>query len=80
MSDYTIVGCGDIGLRVAKELLSQGHSVQATVHFGDGAGTLAKLGIAPVVANFDYQEEVPELVNKIIIAFLARSLKNYYEH
>ena len=39
----------------------------------------AELHLLPDVGHAP-QEEAPELVNKIIIAFLARSLKNYYEH
>ena len=39
----------------------------------------AELHLLPDVGHAP-QEEVPELVNKIIIAFLAQSLKNYYEH
>jgi len=36
MCDYTIIGCGDIGFRVAKELIKQGRQVQATIHFEEG--------------------------------------------
>lgn len=61
MNEYTIIGCGDIGLKVAEELLKQDCSVQATVHFQEGAGTLESLGIMPLVANFDYQDEIPDL-------------------
>ncbi len=28
MSEYTIIGCGDIGLRVARKLRAQNHSVE----------------------------------------------------
>ena len=59
--NYTIIGCGDIGKRVAKELLSQGDKVQATAHSSGGTAELAALGIAPIVANFDYREDLPVL-------------------
>lgn len=59
--DYTIIGCGDIGKRVAGELLGQGHRVQATAHKADGVAQLAETGVVPVVANFDYREDLPVL-------------------
>jgi pimeloyl-ACP methyl ester carboxylesterase len=39
----------------------------------------AELHLLPDVGHAP-QEEAPELVNEIIIAFLARSLKNYSEN
>ncbi len=60
MCDYTIIGCGDIGFRVAKELISQGHQVQATIHFQEGTVVPKSAGIKTIVANFDYQEDVPD--------------------
>ncbi|WP_029909583.1 SDR family oxidoreductase [Pelobacter seleniigenes] len=62
LPNYTIVGCGDIGLRVARELISAGHRVQATAHFAERGAALEQEGIRPIVANFDYQDEVPELL------------------
>lgn len=59
--DYTIIGCGDIGTRVAQELLTLGHRVQATAHTADGAQELTRRGIVPLVANFDYRDELPVL-------------------
>lgn len=61
MSDYTIVGCGDIGKRVARELIAQGHRVQATARNDEGALELEGQGIVPVVADFDCREEMPAL-------------------
>ncbi|MCK5825551.1 MAG: SDR family oxidoreductase [Desulfuromusa sp.] len=61
MSDYTIIGCGDIGFRVARELIKQNHQVQATIHFEEGAKVPQSVGIETIIANFDYQEDVPEL-------------------
>ena len=61
MSDYTIIGCGDIGFRVARELIKQNHQVQATIHFEEGTKVPQSAGIETIIANFDYQEDVPEL-------------------
>ncbi len=60
MNQYTIIGCGDIGFRVARKLIGQGHQVQGTAHFAESAPVLESAGIQPVVANFDYREEIPE--------------------
>lgn len=56
----TIIGCGDIGLRVSRQLLSLGGRVQATCHFEEGRGALEQQGIEVVVANFDYREDIPD--------------------
>ena len=56
----TIVGCGDIGLRLGKVLLAAARRVQVTSHFEEGREALARLGFEVVVANFDYQEDIPE--------------------
>lgn len=61
MSDYTIIGTGDIGLRVARELVEQGYEVQGTAHFDEGVPVLKSAGVQAVVANFDYQEDIPEI-------------------
>lgn len=45
MSEYTIIGCGDIGLRVARKLRAQNHSVEATAHFVDGVSALESEGL-----------------------------------
>lgn len=60
MCDYTMIGCGDIGFRVAKELIKQGHQVQATIHFEEGSVVPQSVGIKTIIANFDYQEDVPD--------------------
>ena len=60
MCDYTIIGCGDIGFRVAKELIKQNFQVQATIHFEEGAVVPQAAGIKTIIANFDYQEDVPD--------------------
>ena len=61
MSDYTIIGTGDIGLRVARELVEQGYEVQGTAHFDEGVPVLENAGVQAVVANYDYQEDIPEI-------------------
>jgi len=61
MNDFTIMGCGDIGFRVARKLLSQGHKVQATVHFEEGKKVPESAGIKAIVANFDYQDDIPAI-------------------
>jgi nucleoside-diphosphate-sugar epimerase len=61
MTDHTIVGTGDIGFRVARELVKQGQQVQGTVHFEEKAPLLEGAGVKALVANFDYQENIPEI-------------------
>lgn len=60
MNRYTIIGCGDIGLRVARRLLDNGAAVEGTAHFEEGATVLESAGIRPIVANFDYQDDIPD--------------------
>ncbi len=56
-----MIGCGDIGFRVSKELIKQGHQVQATIHYEEGAKVPQSAGIKTILANFDYREDVPDL-------------------
>ena len=60
MSEFTFIGCGDIGFRVAKELIKKGHQVQATIHYDEGAQVPQSAGIKTIIANFDYREDVPD--------------------
>ena len=60
MSRITIIGCGDIGFRVARELIKQDQQVQATVHYTEGVKVPQSAGIETIVANFDYQDDVPD--------------------
>lgn len=73
MSEYTIIGCGDIGLRVARKLIDRGDCVDATAHFEEGAGALESAGIRPIVANFDYQDDIPDfsVAGRRVFYFLA---------
>ncbi|PLX89335.1 MAG: NAD(P)-dependent oxidoreductase [Desulfuromonas sp.] len=57
----TIVGCGDIGRRVGQLLLERGCRVQVTARNEESAAALATLGFDPVIGNFDYQEDTPDL-------------------
>ncbi len=59
MTVYTIIGCGDIGSRVARELVGRGQHVCATAHYEEGQDALVQLGVTPIVANFDYQDDIP---------------------
>ena len=61
MSDVVIIGCGDIGFRVARELHDQGRQVTATAHFADNAEPLKSAGLGVIVANFDVRDDVPSL-------------------
>lgn len=73
MSDYMIIGCGDIGLRVAGKLIAQKSTVEATAHFDEGVAVLEGSGIKPIVANFDYQDDIPDLslAGRRLFYFLA---------
>ncbi|MCK4503040.1 MAG: NAD-dependent epimerase/dehydratase family protein [Desulfuromonadales bacterium] len=58
MAAFTIIGCGDIGFRVARELIAAGNNVQATIHFEEGTKVPESAGIKTIVANFDYRDDV----------------------
>lgn len=59
--DYLIIGCGDIGARVAKELVAKGSRVRATVRRPDAVVRLEQIGAQPLIADFDYREKLPPL-------------------
>ena len=52
-SPALIVGCGDIGLRVARQLLERGIAVHGQVRSTASAQALSDAGIAPVIADLD---------------------------
>lgn len=53
MTDIVIVGCGDIGRRVARQYLEEGASVSALIRSPEKVGPLESLGIRTVVADLD---------------------------
>ena len=57
---FTIIGCGDIGQRVGKALLAQNQDVSVTSHFDEGRAALEDVGFKVIVANFDYQDDIPD--------------------
>ncbi|MCK5912599.1 MAG: SDR family oxidoreductase [Desulfuromusa sp.] len=61
MDKITIIGCGDIGFRVSRELIKQGHRVRATIHYEEGTKVPQSIGIETMIADFDYQEDVPNI-------------------
>ena len=61
MDKITIIGCGDIGFRVSRELIKQGHHVRATIHYEEGTKVPQSIGIETMIADFDYQEDVPNI-------------------
>ncbi|MBE0577763.1 MAG: SDR family oxidoreductase [Desulfuromonadales bacterium] len=53
MKDVLIVGCGDIGVRVARLVQQAGGNVIGLARSEASAGRLLALGIDPVIANLD---------------------------
>lgn len=59
--DTVIIGCGDIGRRVGKILVAQGRQVLVTAKGEESAAELKQLGFTPIIGNFDYQEDTPQV-------------------
>ena len=57
---YFIVGCGDIGKRVAKKLISTGNQVHALTH-NNNTEKLTTLGIKPHIADLDDSQTLAHL-------------------
>jgi nucleoside-diphosphate-sugar epimerase len=53
LKDVLIVGCGDIGVRVARQVQQAGGNVIGLARSEASAGRLLALGIDPVIANLD---------------------------
>lgn len=53
MNDVLIAGCGDIGRRVARLELARGRQVSATCRLPEQVPGLERLGLQPVLADFD---------------------------
>lgn len=61
MPDILIVGCGDIGVRVARLEQARGKVVSGLVRNDAGAGRLRALGIQPVMGDLDDPESLAAL-------------------
>ncbi len=61
MQDVTIIGCGDIGSRVGKELLAQGKTVLALARSEEHLRLLQEEGFATLQGDLDHQEDTPEI-------------------
>lgn len=53
MHHVVIIGCGDIGQRVARQWMQRGAQVTALTRSEDGARALAAQGITPVIGDLD---------------------------
>lgn len=53
MNNILIIGCGDIGRRVARLAMIENAVVTGLVRSAERAAELEKLGIRPVIANLD---------------------------
>ncbi len=56
-----IIGCGDIGKRVARLALADGATVYGLVRSAERAAELEALGIRPIIANLDDPSTLKEL-------------------
>ncbi len=61
MKPVVIIGCGDIGLRVARLYRDKGASISGMVREDEKAQHLTSLGISPLVANLDDPESLTHL-------------------
>lgn len=61
MLDDLIIGCGDIGTRVGRELLAREHRVGAVVRSAEHLGKLGQEGFTPFRGDFDHAEDSPTL-------------------
>ncbi|MEJ2423106.1 MAG: hypothetical protein P8101_01430 [Candidatus Thiodiazotropha sp.] len=70
MHSVFIVGCGDIGRRIARRL--PGLKVTGLVSGQSGAALLKRLGIMPVIANLDIPGELDDLdIEGQVVFYLA---------
>ncbi len=53
IKDALIVGCGDVGVRIARLVLQSGGHVSGLTRTGEGAARLRSFGIEPVMGNLD---------------------------
>jgi nucleoside-diphosphate-sugar epimerase len=72
LNQALIIGCGDIGRRVAKLAMAEGAIVSAIVRSPEKAETLRQMGIRTVPANLDDPASLRHLpVNDAIVFYLA---------
>ncbi len=64
MDNILIIGCGDIGRRVAALVMDQGARVSALIRTPEKAAVLRERGIATVVANLDLPDTLTGLPTK----------------
>jgi nucleoside-diphosphate-sugar epimerase len=64
-----IIGCGDIGRRVARLALAEKATVTGFVRSAESSAELEKLGIRPIVASLDDPATLKELPTKGAILF-----------
>ncbi len=60
-NDILIVGCGDIGCRVAGLLSATGRKIAGLVGSEESVAALAELGVRPLVANLNDPDDLREL-------------------
>ena len=64
MDNILIIGCGDIGQRVARLALADSASVHGLVRSAERAAGLERLGIHPVIGDLDDPETLTGLLTK----------------
>ncbi|MHB8345898.1 MAG: SDR family oxidoreductase [Acidiferrobacterales bacterium] len=71
MDRVLIIGCGDIGARVAAHWLARGATVTALARSVLGADRLRALGIDPVLGDLDHPETLAhiDVVNRLLYYF-----------
>ncbi len=69
MKDVLIIGCGDIGRRVARLELARGARVHGTVRLPGQAAELERLGIRPVAADLDQPGPIAGLPTRGAIVY-----------
>jgi len=68
-TDALIVGCGDIGMRVAALERAAGHSVAGLARSGDSAGRLRAAGIEPIMGDLDVPSSLAGLPLKDTVVY-----------
>ena len=72
MTDVFIVGCGDIGVRVARLLKASGRNVSGLVRSAEGAARLERFGIEPVLGDLEEAQSLRNLpTSKALVFYFA---------